>query len=121
MVKMDRAFIEQMQAIQECPLNSYEQECLAKYVKSNSFAIKQRLQRKHFISTYGDPQFSAREILNHVEIIQKFLLNSGYSFSLSCFTFERGNRKYYALIDDDYFRGKPQLLVDLANRIYDKE
>ena len=118
---MSKDFIEQLQEIQERPLNDNEQEHLKKYVQNNSFFIKKRLQNKHFISTYGDPQFSVREIFNHSEVIEKALRESGYNFTLTYFTFERGQRKYYALIDLDYYRDKPHLLDDLANRIYDQE
>ena len=118
---MNKGFIEQLQEIQERPLNGKEQEHLKKYVQDNSFSIKRRLQSKHFISTYGDPQFSVREIFNHSDIIQEVLQDCGYNFSLTYFTFTREKRKYYALIDLDYFRNKQHLLEELANRIYDQE
>ena len=118
---MNKDFIEQLQERQERPFNGNEQEHLKKYVQDNSFSIKKRLQSKHFISTYGDPQFSVREIFNHSDIIQEVLQDCGYNFTLTYFTFTREKRKYYALIDLDYFRSKPYLLEELVNRIYDQE
>ena len=121
MVNVSKEFPEQIQEIQERPLSSSEQERLEKYVKNYSFSIKKRLQSKHFISTYGDLNFSIREIFNHSEIIEKALRESGYNFSLSSFTFTRGQHKYYALVDYAYYKGKPHLYDDLANSILDQE
>lgn len=60
-------------------------------------------------------------MFNHYDIIQEELCKNGYDFSLTCFTFTRGQRKYYAIIDLDYYRDKSNLLNDLANRVYDQE
>lgn len=112
---------EEFQTLKPQPLGVIGQENLRKYVRSNAFPIKARLKRKHFISTYGDPLFNEREILNHCDIIQEELKENGFDFNLTHFEFTRGSRKYCAIIDSDYYHNKPKFYEELAERILDQE
>lgn len=103
-------------------LSENEEEQLRKYVNKYSFEIKSRLKTKHFISTYGDPLFSEREIVNNTDTIQDELNKCGYSFELTSFKFKNNNREYYALIDAVYYSNKKYKWFDeLADKILMRE
>lgn len=94
------------QAMNFHPLSAGELGRLIQVVSNeeNSFWIKQKLQKQHYIPDNNPFGFGAKEIYYHCDIIEQALRSQGYSFNLKCQKVPQLTRNpYYILYDADHY------------------